>query len=145
VNEGGLKAIKAIVGGAVLLLLLVTVVRWYGDFRISSTEKVLEETTSTPTGENTEATNPETPTSEEEVPADTTGDQETPVETKTVVVLTDGLNFRKEPKKGSDVIRGLDKGEKLVLVKSQSGWYQVKDGAGVTGWISASPSYTRLQ
>ena len=144
-NEGGLRAIKAIVGGAVLLLLLVTVVRWYGDYRISSTEKVLEETTSTPGGEDATSGNPEASTGEDQTPADTSGDKATPVETKTVVVLTDGLNFRKEPKKGSEVIRGLDKGEKLVVVKTQDAWYQVKDSEGVSGWISASPSYTKLQ
>ena len=55
------------------------------------------------------------------------------------------LNFRKEPDKDAAVIRGLKKGEKLVLIEEQSGWYRVKTSKGTEGWITASPSYSKVE
>ena len=143
-SEGGLKAIKAIAGGVVLLLLVVTVARWYGDYRISATDKVLDQVETPPQGEGSEASKPEDETEKEQPEPSDEKPAETP-EAKTVVVMTDGLNFRENPEKGSDVIRGLDKGEKLVLVEKKGDWYHVKDSDGNEGWISASPSYSKIQ
>ena len=146
-SEGALRTLKAVLGGVVLLLLVFTVVRWYGDFRISTTNDVLEaveETATPPQGEGGEATEPGGDAGEAGTEPSEAGSPESQP-TKTVVVLTDGLNFRKQPKKDADVIRGLDKGEKLALLEESAGWYRVRDKQDIEGWITASPSYSEVQ
>ncbi len=64
---------------------------------------------------------------------------------KVVIVTIDGLNFRTKPESDAKAIRGLEKGEKLTLVKTQDGWYQVKDAAGKVGWISSNPQYSKIE
>ncbi|GIP44024.1 peptidase P60 [Paenibacillus sp. J45TS6] len=55
-----------------------------------------------------------------------------------------GVNFRKGPSTSSDVIRMLEKGEKVTLVsKTNSSYWKVKDSKGVTGYISSSSKYTK--
>jgi uncharacterized protein YgiM (DUF1202 family) len=143
VSEGGLKAIKAIVGGVVLLLVLITVARWYGDYRISSTDNVLEEAAGSAQGEGSAETEP---TGETAADAGSTDSGTAAADNqKTVVILIDGLNFREAPKKDGKVIRGLDKGEKLILIEEKAGWYHVKTSKGTEGWITASPSYSEVQ
>ncbi len=60
-------------------------------------------------------------------------------------MLVDGLNLREEPSGTAKTLQGLDKGEKVVVVKQEGKWYEVKTAKGKTGWISASPSYSRLE
>jgi len=150
VNSSALKVLKAVGGALAILILVITVARWYGDYRISATDKVIEEATSSVQGEGSEASDQE-PTAEENEPAASGSDSgsEEPEQakptSKTVVVLTDGLNFRKEPKKGAAVIRGLDKGEKLTLIEEADGWYYVETSDGTKGYISASSSYSEIQ
>jgi len=59
--------------------------------------------------------------------------------------LIEGLNFRKAPDTNSVTIRGLKKGEKLVVVASKPDWYQVKDAKNTVGWIAAKSQYVRIE
>lgn len=62
-----------------------------------------------------------------------------------IVVKVDGLNFRREADKDSDVIRGLDEGERLKLIKEKDGWYKAEDKDGEQGWLYGSDQYSRLE
>jgi uncharacterized protein YgiM (DUF1202 family) len=65
--------------------------------------------------------------------------------TKVVVILIDGLNFRTTNEPKAKAIRGLKKGEQLTLLEKSSGWYRVRDAAGVEGWVSANPQYLEVR
>jgi len=139
---------KAIAGGLLILFLVITVNRWYGQYKTMSTTNASAGTTTTapakgeenPAEETKDAANKD---STQEAPKESDG---TPAESaKTVIVLTDGLNFREDPSQDSNVIRGLDKGEKLVLIKKEGSWYQVRDSKKTEGWVSASPNYSKVQ
>lgn len=65
--------------------------------------------------------------------------------TKVVVILIDGLNFRKSNEPKAAAIRGLKKGEQLTMLEKNSGWYHVRDAAGVEGWVSANPQYLEVR
>jgi uncharacterized protein YgiM (DUF1202 family) len=147
VSAGARKVLKGIGGGLAILLLVITVARWYGDFRIAATDKVLEDAAAPAQGEGSETTDGGSAAEDvttEPAQTDSTKTDSKPA-TKTVIVLTDGLNFRDKPKKGATVIRGLDKGEKLVLIEEADGWYHVKTSDGTEGYISASPSYSKVE
>ena len=73
------------------------------------------------------------------------GDETPESPTRYVVVVIPGLNFRMEPKSGAEVIRTLPEGTRLVLLGEQNGWYQVRDDDNVTGWVSSSTDYVRLE
>lgn len=62
-----------------------------------------------------------------------------------VVVLIDGLNFRAAPSRTARAIRGLDRGERLLVIGERNGWYEVRDSDGTHGWVSANPTYTRVE
>ena len=64
---------------------------------------------------------------------------------KVVVVIIPGLNFRTEPKSSAEVMRSLPEGTRLTLVSERSGWYQVRDEDGITGWVSSSSQYVRVE
>lgn len=136
-NITSIKTAKAIAGVVVLVVLVLLVMRWYGDYRIGQTERhgAAVEGTSTPGGD--DAT--KTPDSKDgaEKPAKPNG--------KSVIVLTDGLNFRDQASPNAKVIRGLKKGEKLTLISEKPDWYEVQASDGVKGWISASATYSKVQ
>ncbi len=133
-----MKTAKAIAGVVVLAVLFMLILRWYGDYRIAQTEqKSTQETTSTAGANDTTETAGSDDNAEAEKPSAPTG--------KSVIVLTDGLNFREEAGPSAKVIRGLKKGEKLTLVSEKPDWYEVQASDGVKGWISASPTYSRIQ
>jgi len=141
VNQGAKRVIKAVGAVAVLFALLMIVWGWWGDYRSAprtdSGSEASRESTAPAEGEKAPA--------EEEKAASS---ESKPAETKpvtTVVVRTDGLNFRKQPAANGDLIGSLDKGQKLVLVKKQGEWLQVKTSAGTTGWVSADPRYTEIR
>lgn len=56
---------------------------------------------------------------------------------KTGAVTADTLWMREGPGTDSEAIDLLTKGTRLAIVKSDSGWLQVKTPAGKTGWVSA--------
>lgn len=140
------KVIKGALGVFVLFFLLVTVNRWWSDYRESRADVGVAVTTSTPApqqGKGSEAA-PE-PADKVSADKDDSKKPKTEAKTKTVVVLTQGLRFREEPDQESNLIRELDKGDKLVYIKTQGNWYQVQDDEGTRGWVSARTDYTRLQ
>lgn len=74
-----------------------------------------------------------------------TGDGTPESPTRYVVVVIPGLNFRQEPKSNGQVIRTLPEGTRLVLLGEQNGWFQVRDDDEVTGWVSSSTDYVRVE
>lgn len=123
---------KGIVGLAVLSIIGMVVWGWLGEYRQTGTEGVGAETTSSAeatAGAGAEQTASPAPVSS----------------TKTIVILIEGLNMRKEPATDSPRIRGLKKGDRVTLIKTEGSWHQVKDAAGNTGWISANPQYSKIE
>lgn len=51
------------------------------------------------------------------------------------------LRVRMEPSKTASEVARLKPGDKRTILKSESGWYQVKYEGSNTGWISASATY----
>ena len=142
-NPAIMRIAKGVVGAVVLIVLLVTVSRWWGEYRDhSTTAKPAAQAEKTPSQGEGKA---ETPKADAQKAEPAEQKPETAVKTKIVVVRTDGLNFRKQPQQDSTVIRGLDKGEKLTYLKEDGGWFQVQDADGVKGWISSKPQYAELQ
>lgn len=62
-----------------------------------------------------------------------------------VVVQIDGLNLRKEAKADSPTLGGLEEGDKLTLISQTEGWYEVQTASGSRGWVSANPSYVKIE
>jgi len=132
-----MKLVRVILALVALAFLLLTVRGWWTEYESASqgtgSTAVPAETSATP-----EPT-PVTPAPEVTLP------QEPVEDVQVLVVLTDGLNFREGPDNDSIAIRGLDKGEKVTVVKKDDGWYQVTTDQGETGWITDNPSYTRTE
>jgi len=126
VSKSTIRFLKATAGLLVVLILLVTVMNWWGDYRKAASGAASQATTGTADAPSKAATGT----------AATQG---------TAVVLIEGLNFRKAPDTGSATIRGLKKGEKLVVVGSKPDWYQVKDAKKTVGWIAAKSQYVRIE
>lgn len=131
-NTDVTRVAKAIAAVVVLTIIVIVVWGWWGDYRSAQPGESQEPTsTATSTVESTKTSGGETAT--------------TPAKTTTVVVLIEGLNMREEPAADGARIRGLKKGDKLVLIKTQDSWYQVRAADKKVGWISANPQYTKLE
>jgi len=138
VNRTVMTVLRAIVGLIVLFVLLLVVMGWWREYKDAPTkDSGAATTTQTPSpaaaeeGSGGSATEP---------PSGGSGG-----ESETLVVLVDGLNLRVEPQSDAKAVRGLNKGERLVLVKKDGKWYQVKTSKGDAGWISSNPGYTRTE
>lgn len=134
------KVLRAIVGVLVLLVLLVLVLNWFGDYRSASRKPSGSDRSSTAT----ETSSAETPGGD--ATADGAGEESTtPSETEAtqLIVTVDGLNFRREPRSDSKAMRGLKNGERVDLLEDLGDWYKVRDKDGVEGYITSSSSYTR--
>ena len=127
-NDPTKRLVQSLIGIIVMVILLIVVNNWWGDYKVAASR--LPDAPATSTVDATKT-----------IP--TTGSPS--AERKSVLVLIDGLNFRKKPETGSATIRGLKKGEKLFLVKEQEDWFQVKDSDGTVGWVTAKPQYVRLE
>ena len=127
-NDPTKRLVRSLIGIIVMVILLIVVNNWWGDYKDAASR--LPDAPATSTVDATKT-------------APATGSPS--VARKTVLVLIDGLNFRKKPETGSATIRGLKKGEKLTLVKAQEDWYQVRDSDGAVGWVAAKPQYVRLE
>lgn len=113
----GLKrALKAIAGIAVLVVLVVIVNSWMGQYRIAA-QRAAKETTTT-----VEATATAAATS-------------TPVAQVVPLLVARDVPLRTAPASGAKVVRMLKKGEKLTVVSSQLPWIRVRDVAGRTGYL----------
>lgn len=135
------RPIRAILGIAILSLIFFMVLAWVLDYRggddgaVSDVPDVESTATVTPEGEE--------PEGESSPPAEAESNDASP--SATVIVLVDGLNFRKEPSGGADLIKGLAEGAELELIATENGWHKVKDADGTTGYVSASDQYTKLK
>jgi SH3-like domain-containing protein len=118
------KVIRALVGLTVLVILLAMVNGWWADYK-----------NATPKSGSAEATS--TAVATETAPSAATG--------RTVLVLTDGLNFREKPDATGASIRGLKKGETFVLVSQSGGWLKLSDASGQIGWVNNNPQYVRIE
>jgi uncharacterized protein YgiM (DUF1202 family) len=114
------RAVRALVGLIVLVVLLVTVNGWWAEYKAASPKSSSAESTAT---------------------ADATATAGTG---QTVIVLTDGLNFRENPDATGATIRGLKKGESFVLVSQNGSWLEIQDASGKNGWVNNNPQYVRI-
>lgn len=128
------RFIKPVVALVILGVILLTVMNWWGDYRTPDPVDVGEttatvEATATPEGE--AAPEESEPEAEESL--------------GTVIVLVNGLNFRKEASSDSEQIRGLATDTRLDLLGEDGDWYKVRDSDGVVGYVSSSSQYTRVE
>lgn len=132
--------VRGIAALVVLLIVVITVFSWWGDFRAATRAEEVQtktqdssEDTGTPSGDG-DATEPTS-----------TGDAPAPATPKTITVLVDGLNLRVQPSDDSDRIRSLEAGTKLTYVATEGSWYKVKDPDGKVGYISSNTQYSRAE
>lgn len=138
------RAVRGAAGLVVLIALLLVVRGWWQEYRTAVEQQRR--------GPGQERARDESPTAGGEATGEGRGERPAPeapaaptrVRTE-VVVLIDGLNFRTDPSRTARAIRGLDRGERLLLIGERGGWYQVRDRDGTEGWVSANPTYTRTE
>ena len=124
-------------GLALLVILLAVVSGWWKDYREapSGTQKPSTSSESSPSGSGQGS----------DKPAETSPADKATAQADTLVVLLDGLDLRVAPQADAKNVRGLNEGEKLVLLKKDGKWYEVKTAEGDTGWISSDSRYTRVE
>ncbi len=133
-RQGVPTPIRAIIGVVALFSLILLVNGWIGDYRGSvEGPPTSQEATATPDGDETAA---EGETGEAETESAGQG---------TVVVIIEGLNFRREPARDGELIRGLGLNDELTHLGTAGGWYHVRDGDGVEGYVSTNSQYTELR
>lgn len=110
------RALKAIAGIAVVIVLVVIVNSWMGQYRIAA-QRAARESTST-----AETTGTVTATS-------------TPVTQAVPLLVAKDVPLRTAPASAAKVVRMLKAGEKLVVVSIQLPWVQVRDAGGRTGYL----------
>lgn len=132
------KTVKAAAGVIVLVIILVMVLNFLGDFRSAGKSDSEGSKESTASAEGTKTS--ETPSKE----GSEGGSSSAEPSIGTVTVVVDGLNFRVTASRDADLIRGLDAGEKLTLLAEQDGWLKVKDKNGKVGYVSSSTQYTTI-
>ena len=118
------KILRALAGVLVLVILVATVSGWWSDYK-KATPKAGPVAAPAATAA-TETPQPDAPM-------------------QTVLILTDGLNFREQPDATGASIRGLKKGEKFVLVSKSGGWLELEDASGQVGWVNNNPQYVRIE
>ncbi len=136
-SRGAPTPIRATIGVIALLSLLLVVNSWISDYRGSAEgPQTSGEATATPDGDEAAAEGePEEP-----------GEPETESAGQgTVVVIIEGLNFRREPARDGELIRGLRLNDELTHLGTVDGWYHVRDGDGVEGYVSTNSQYTELR
>ena len=119
------KLVKAVLGIVVVLVLASVVYNWWGDFKSASV---------TVAGTTTQTVNP----GGSQIATGSAG-------TTYGLIRIDGVNFRVSPNSTSKLIRGLKKGDKVVVLAKEGQWYKAKDTKGKTGWVTASSDYVALQ
>lgn len=139
----GERVARGAIGVIVVTILFFVVMNWVGDYRNGGVDAEAGSVTATGTADATATPQATPPAIKPSAPAPTEP-AVTPSTGKTVTVLVDGLNFRSEASRDSELIRGLSANEKLDLIAEQGGWLQVKDAQGTIGFVSGSGSYTRI-
>jgi uncharacterized protein YgiM (DUF1202 family) len=126
-------AVRA-VGGIVLLAVIVTIVisLLMRDGGTTATPGNQGTTTGTATS-TIDATGSVTPT-----------DAAAPDGLTYVTVVADGLKLRDQPSRDGSIVKSLTAGQTLLCLETSSGWYRVRDGEGIEGWVAAGPEYSEL-
>ena len=120
------KVIRALVGLAIVLVLLFTVRAWYDDYRVAA--RKASKLSSTSTSRTIDAT------------------AVVPVQGQRVAILVDGLSLRSTPETSTKALRQLKKGEQLLLVGvTQSNWLQLRDTSGKLGFVLNNASAVKVQ
>lgn len=137
------KSIRSIFGIIVIVILIVMVMSFLGAYKHASGSEGESKGSS-----ETTASAESTPTGSTQKDKGSDNKTATVPESKgigTVSVIVDGLNFRVEPSRDSELIRGLDAGEKLTLLEEIEGWYKVQDASNQVGYVSSSSQYTSVE
>ena len=113
------KVIRGLLGIAVIGLILVMLNGWWSEYRVAAKSAGSVSATSSP------------------LPATAV----TPVK---ATVLIDGLNLRQSPQVTAVSIRGLKKGQTVVVLNTSGSWMQVRDADGTTGWVTDNPQYIKV-
>ncbi len=135
-----MRIARIVVPWVMLIAVITAALSFWSEFRLQADRAGSADTTSTvePTG---------TPDGTA-VPGDDGGSTAATGTVSTdapyVRVKTDGLNFRKSASTDGEVISKLPGGTILTYVDSANGWYQVRDAAGVEGWVAAGGSFSEL-
>lgn len=136
------KPMRALLGLVAIALLFFVVLGFWNQFRSASRRVAVVESPARGASINASST----PKSAKTSSAKTTKAAEQPASgQKFVVIQIQGLNFRETPAPDANPIRGLDAGEKLILVAKEGNWYKVRDAQGIEGYVSANDQYTRLE
>lgn len=133
------KTVRAAAGIVVLVVIIVLVMSYLGAYKSARSGDAPD------SGAETTKTAEATQTPSGEQAKGSGGDSSTTPSIGTVTVVVDGLNFRVAASRDSELIRGLDAGEKLSLLAEESGWLKVKDSAGKIGYVSSSSQYTKVE
>lgn len=128
-------AVRIAVGVIALMALIIAVAVMYGSYVLATSPSAKTTTPSKEGGAGSKTTTESSPATTPVVANTTTH----------VIVLIEGLNFRKEPAQDSVAIAGLKKGQRLTLVESTKNWYKVRDEDGRVGWVSSNPGYVKLE
>lgn len=115
------KIIRGVIGVVVVGSLLIVVNNWWHDYKRAKPANA-SVATSTVTATSTAP----------------------PAAVQSVLVLIDGLNFRSKPDATGTSLRGLRKGEKLIVVGKTGTWLHLQDTNGAVGWVVYNPQYLRL-
>ncbi len=129
-----LRAVRIVVPWIALIAVVTVILSLWSEFQFES-DRIA------PQGETTETVEPaETP----EVPSTEVTPSPVTTDAPYVRVKADGLNLRTAASIDSEVIRKLPGGTILAYVGSANGWYQVRDEAGLEGWVAAGGSFSEL-
>jgi len=116
------KVVRALVGLAVIVVLVLLVNGWYQQYKSASLANRSGQTSETTT------------TAETTQVVAVSGGQR-------VVILVDGLALRATPTSTAAPIRSLKKGEQLLLVGTSGAWLQVRDSKnGRIGYVGNVPT-----
>ena len=121
------RIVRALIGVAVIAVLLVTVNSWYVEYRSASKAK-------------------RTAGSEASASVDSTRVVAV-VGGKSVAILADSVVFRVTPNASGAVVRMLKKGEQLILVGTTvTGWLQLRDSKnGKMGYVVNNTANIQVQ
>lgn len=124
------KVVRALIGVVVLVVLIVTVNSWYGQYKDSvKRARILASRQDTSTVTATSAPVPVVP-----------------FEGAKIAVLVDGPALRSAPATSTKSIRALKQGELLFFVSAASNnWVKVRDAKGKVGFMLNDPKVARVQ
>lgn len=120
------KVVRALIGVAVLVILVVTVNGWYSDYKKASHSKKVVAVVATSSVDATQV-----------VPV---------VGGKKVAILVDGVVLRATPANAGAPVRTLKKGEQLILVGTVGPWLQLRDSSnGKMGFVANNNTTLKVQ